>query len=227
MTRLLVLGSIERTIVLSLCQWPRLPHPAQNDLDLAFASRSSKLGLGAPSTRSFRASFSALGSTPLALAISRYLALAVSCATYASWIATASSSSSFHSCLHDFALRFVGSFVFLWRTEKLLISVPCFPRMLLLCRTHVESRVSSTAKSWFASFELVTRKLFPPTHPGESGVLRGGGPQVATCHIFLLAVCQSVVCGTILYPPPFVQFSSSSPGGVPSSSSSASSTAAM
>ena len=35
---------------------------------------------------------------------------------------------------------------------------------------------------------------------GESGVLRGGGPRVATCHIFLLAVCQSVVCGTILYP---------------------------
>ena len=23
---------------------------------------------------------------------------------------------------------------------------------------------------------------------------------MATCHIFLLAVCQSVVCGTILYP---------------------------
>ena len=31
-------------------------------------------------------------------------------------------------------------------------------------------------------------------------MLRGGGPRVATCHIFLLAVCQSVVCGTILYP---------------------------
>ena len=95
---------------------------------------------------------------------------------------------------------FVCSFVFLWRAEKLLISVPCFPCVLLLYRTHVESRVVSTAKSWFASSEPVTRKLFPPTQPGESGVLRGGGPQVATCHIFLLAVCQSVVCGTILYP---------------------------
>ena len=50
--------------------------------------------------------------------------------------------------------------------------------MLSLYRTHVESRVGSTAKSWFASSELVTRKLFPPTQPGVS----------------------DVVCGTILYP---------------------------